>query len=100
MGFKIILLTGRTEYHRNATAKNLVYAGFNDWERLILRYVDQLIGVMVIDISFPVIEWGDKKVGHHVGISHLLPLQNKVKLLPCVFDENHLTYVEMIQGTD
>ncbi|XP_021894859.1 acid phosphatase 1 [Carica papaya] len=37
MGFKIILLTGRTEYHRNATAKNLVYAGFNDWERLILR---------------------------------------------------------------
>lgn len=38
LGFKIFLLTGRSEYQRNVTEKNLLYAGFTDWERLILRY--------------------------------------------------------------
>ncbi|KAK4601809.1 hypothetical protein RGQ29_011075 [Quercus rubra] len=37
LGFKIFLLTGRSEYQRNVTEKNLLYAGFTDWERLILR---------------------------------------------------------------
>ncbi|XP_023897045.2 acid phosphatase 1 isoform X1 [Quercus suber] len=38
LGFKIFLLTGRSEYQRNVTEKNLLYAGFTNWERLILRY--------------------------------------------------------------
>ncbi|PQQ10671.1 acid phosphatase 1 [Prunus yedoensis var. nudiflora] len=37
LGFKIFLLTGRSEHQRNATAKNLLYAGYNNWERLLLR---------------------------------------------------------------
>ncbi|KAM1178587.1 hypothetical protein ACFX13_018200 [Malus domestica] len=37
LGFKIFLLTGRSEYQRNATAKNLLFAGYNNWERLLLR---------------------------------------------------------------
>ncbi|OMO91555.1 Acid phosphatase (Class B) [Corchorus olitorius] len=37
MGFKIFLLTGRSESQRNVTAKNLLFAGYTDWERLILR---------------------------------------------------------------
>ncbi|KDP33773.1 hypothetical protein JCGZ_07344 [Jatropha curcas] len=39
LGFTIFLLTGRSEYQRNATAKNLVFAGYSDWEKLILRGV-------------------------------------------------------------
>lgn len=35
--FKIFLLTGRSEYQRNTTAKNLEYAGYSNWERLFLR---------------------------------------------------------------
>ncbi|CAI9759039.1 unnamed protein product [Fraxinus pennsylvanica] len=38
LGFTIILLTGRTEFQRNATARNLEYAGYSNWERLILRH--------------------------------------------------------------
>lgn len=37
LGFKIFLLTGRSEFQRNATVKNLLYSGFNNWERLLLR---------------------------------------------------------------
>ncbi|KAJ4832759.1 hypothetical protein Tsubulata_019803 [Turnera subulata] len=37
MGFAIFLLTGRGEYQRNCTSRNLLFAGFSDWERLILR---------------------------------------------------------------
>ncbi|OMO67373.1 Acid phosphatase (Class B) [Corchorus capsularis] len=37
MGFKIFLLTGRSESQRNVTAKNLLFAGYTGWERLILR---------------------------------------------------------------
>jgi len=37
LGFTIILLTGRTEFQRNTTARNLEYAGYSNWERLILR---------------------------------------------------------------
>nr|XP_027070173.1 acid phosphatase 1-like isoform X2 [Coffea arabica] len=37
LGFKISLLTGRTEFQRSATSKNLDYAGYSNWERLILR---------------------------------------------------------------
>ncbi|EXC28686.1 Acid phosphatase 1 [Morus notabilis] len=37
LGFKIFLLTGRSEYQRNATEKNLLYSGYKNWERLILR---------------------------------------------------------------
>lgn len=40
--FKLILLTGRTEVQRNATAKNLLLAGYSNWERLILRFVSFL----------------------------------------------------------
>ena len=37
LGFKIFLLTGRSEYQRNATEANLQFAGYRNWERLILR---------------------------------------------------------------
>ncbi|XP_030530173.1 acid phosphatase 1-like [Rhodamnia argentea] len=37
LGFTIFLLTGRSEYQRNVTEKNLRDAGYSDWERLILR---------------------------------------------------------------
>lgn len=39
LGFKVILLTGRTEKHRSATVENLINAGFQSWHKLILRYV-------------------------------------------------------------
>lgn len=37
LGFTIILLTGRDESQRNATETNLLYSGYSNWERLILR---------------------------------------------------------------
>ncbi|KAI3904087.1 hypothetical protein MKW92_034025 [Papaver armeniacum] len=37
LGFKIILLTGRSEFQRSATEKNLLFAGYDDWEKLLLR---------------------------------------------------------------
>ncbi|XP_041006280.1 acid phosphatase 1-like [Juglans microcarpa x Juglans regia] len=37
LGFTLFLLTGRGEYQRNVTEKNLLYAEFTGWERLILR---------------------------------------------------------------
>jgi len=39
LGFKLFLLTGRTEPSRNATVENPRLAGYDDWERLILRYI-------------------------------------------------------------
>ncbi|XP_050215697.1 acid phosphatase 1-like [Mercurialis annua] len=39
LGFTIFLLTGRSEHQRNSTSKNLLFAGYNDWERLFLRGV-------------------------------------------------------------
>ncbi|KAL8096037.1 acid phosphatase 1-like [Apium graveolens] len=37
LGFKVFLLTGRTERHRNITVENLTKSGFHGWEKLILR---------------------------------------------------------------
>lgn len=37
VGFKIFLLTGRSESQRNITHQNLVKAGYSGWEKLILR---------------------------------------------------------------
>lgn len=37
LGFKVILLTGRSERHRNITTYNLIKVGFHDWDKLILR---------------------------------------------------------------
>lgn len=37
LGFHIILLTGRSEFQRNATEENLLFAGYHSWEKLILR---------------------------------------------------------------
>jgi acid phosphatase len=37
LGFKIFLLTGRYDYERNATEKNLARAGYHSWEALLLR---------------------------------------------------------------
>lgn len=37
LGFHIILLTGRSEFQRNSTEANLLFAGYNSWEKLILR---------------------------------------------------------------
>lgn len=37
LGFKVFLLTGRSERHRITTVENLTNAGFRNWHRLILR---------------------------------------------------------------
>ncbi|KAK8955385.1 Acid phosphatase 1 [Platanthera guangdongensis] len=37
LGFSLILLTGRAEFQRNVTEKNLLFAGYTNWERLLLR---------------------------------------------------------------
>ncbi|KAK1366698.1 Acid phosphatase 1 [Heracleum sosnowskyi] len=37
LGFKVFLLTGRTERRRNITTDNLTKSGFHGWEKLILR---------------------------------------------------------------
>lgn len=37
IGITVFLLTGRDEYQRNATEKNLQQAGFSHWKKLFLR---------------------------------------------------------------
>ncbi|KAG2534756.1 hypothetical protein PVAP13_9NG081600 [Panicum virgatum] len=37
LGFKVILLTGRSEGYRGVTVDNLTKQGFHDWDKLILR---------------------------------------------------------------
>lgn len=37
LGFKIILLTGRSDRFRSVTIENLFEAGFRNWDILILR---------------------------------------------------------------
>ncbi|XAR66103.1 Acid phosphatase [Bertholletia excelsa] len=37
LGFRVFLLTGRSERHRGVTVDNLISAGFRDWDKLILR---------------------------------------------------------------
>ncbi|KAG6429251.1 hypothetical protein SASPL_107296 [Salvia splendens] len=37
LGFKVILLTGRSERYRGVTVENLFQSGFRDWGMLILR---------------------------------------------------------------
>ncbi|XP_066371192.1 acid phosphatase 1-like [Miscanthus floridulus] len=37
LGFHVILLTGRSEFQRNATESNLLSAGYSSWQKLILR---------------------------------------------------------------
>lgn len=40
LGFKIFLLTGRAEGQRSMTTDNLNAVGFQDWDKLILRGLD------------------------------------------------------------
>uniref|UniRef100_A0A0A9FBC6 Acid phosphatase 1 n=1 Tax=Arundo donax TaxID=35708 RepID=A0A0A9FBC6_ARUDO len=37
LGFHVILLTGRSEFQRNSTEENLLFASYRSWETLILR---------------------------------------------------------------
>lgn len=37
LGFKVVLLTGRSERHRSVTVENLIKAGFQDYDKLLLR---------------------------------------------------------------
>lgn len=37
--FKLILLTGRYEYQRNSTERNLHLMVCTNWEKFILRYI-------------------------------------------------------------
>ena len=46
LGFKIFLLTGRSEGQKIVTVENLKKVGFQDWEKLILRYVSTL-GILI-----------------------------------------------------
>ena len=48
-GFKIFVLTGRSENQRNVTGKNLMFAGYTGWERLLLRYI-YLSGISAIPV--------------------------------------------------
>ncbi|KAF3489030.1 hypothetical protein F2Q69_00055694, partial [Brassica cretica] len=41
LGYKIFLLTGRKETHRLVTVENLINAGFQNWDKLILRSPDE-----------------------------------------------------------
>lgn len=43
LGFKVVLLTGRSERHRSVTVENLIRAGFQDYDKLILRLVLKLL---------------------------------------------------------
>ncbi|KAL1201192.1 Acid phosphatase 1 [Cardamine amara subsp. amara] len=40
LGYKVFLLTGRSENHRGITVENLRNAGFHNWDKLILRSLD------------------------------------------------------------
>ncbi|ONK80435.1 uncharacterized protein A4U43_C01F17690 [Asparagus officinalis] len=40
LGFKVFLLTGRAEAQRSTTTDNLHAVGFRNWEKLILRGLD------------------------------------------------------------
>lgn len=58
LGIHIILLTGRSEFQRNATQVNLLFAGYHSWEKLILRYfiepLNQWVGyglVLIFDAN-------------------------------------------------
>ncbi|KAL0403046.1 UNVERIFIED_CONTAM: Acid phosphatase 1 [Sesamum radiatum] len=42
LGFKVILLTGRSERHRSITVENLFQAGFREWDKLLLRLFYEL----------------------------------------------------------
>ena len=42
LGFKVILLTGRSEGHQGVTVENLKKQGFHDWDKLILRYTSHI----------------------------------------------------------
>ncbi|XP_072968256.1 acid phosphatase 1-like [Typha angustifolia] len=37
LGFKVLLLTGRSEAHKAVTVENLKKVGFRDWDKLLLR---------------------------------------------------------------
>ncbi|KAL2925362.1 Acid phosphatase 1, partial [Bienertia sinuspersici] len=37
LGFAIFIMTGRPEPYRNITESNLLYAGFTNWKKLIMR---------------------------------------------------------------
>lgn len=50
LGFKLVLLTGRSEKQRESTTRNLINAGFYDWDRLVLRYVFPHILVKLDDL--------------------------------------------------
>ncbi|KAL7173916.1 hypothetical protein ACSBR2_033221 [Camellia fascicularis] len=40
LGFKVFLLTGRSEQQRGVTVANLINSGFQDWDKLILRAIE------------------------------------------------------------
>ncbi|KAL0333829.1 UNVERIFIED_CONTAM: Acid phosphatase 1 [Sesamum angustifolium] len=54
-GFTIFLLTGRSEFQRNATVRNLQYAGYSNWEKAYLE-VNKLISIWKY-------QWGDADQG-------------------------------------
>ncbi|PON92414.1 Acid phosphatase [Trema orientale] len=47
-GFKVFLLTGRSESRRKITVENLINAGFQDWDELILRSTDDHVKLATI----------------------------------------------------
>lgn len=51
LGFKIFLLTGRSETHRAITVENLINAGFQNWDKLILR-LEMKLSLVPLDGPF------------------------------------------------
>jgi hypothetical protein len=51
LGFKIFLLTGRSEGHQGVTVDNLKKQGFHDWDKLILRYTLHIILLLVYNFT-------------------------------------------------
>lgn len=42
LGIKVFFITGRHEYQREPTIKNLRNAGYHTWEKLVLKYVQHM----------------------------------------------------------
>ena len=51
LGFKVILLTGRSEGHQGVTVENLKKQGFHDWDKLILRYTSHITFSRLLTIA-------------------------------------------------
>jgi predicted secreted acid phosphatase len=43
LGIKVVFITGRHDYEKEPTIKNLRSAGYHTWDKLVLKYVNFFI---------------------------------------------------------